>query len=189
MKADARILGFDDGPFTWDDSTVPVIGVVARGGGYVEGVLRTEVEVDGDDATDALATSVARSRFRDEIRAILLDGIALGGFNVVDLDALHERTRVPVLAVTQGEPDLAAMEDALRRHVDGAERKVAILRRHAPRMYPTEGKPIGVRCVGMAERDVPALLAATTIRGLVPEPLRLAHLVATAYVEGESRGL
>lgn len=189
MKPDARVLAFDDGPFTWDDATVPVVGVVARGAAYVEGVLRTEVAVDGDDATDALAAALERSRWRGQVRAVLLDGIALGGFNVVDLDALHDRLRVPVLTVTQGEPDLPAMEAALRAHVPDAERKIDLLRRHAPRTYRTEGKPLAVRAVGLDERDVPALLAATTVRGLVPEPLRLAHLIATAYAEGESRGL
>ena len=46
MKPQFRVLGIDDGPFTFEDRTVPVIGVVVRKG-YVDAVMRTGVMVDG----------------------------------------------------------------------------------------------------------------------------------------------
>ena len=40
---------------------------------------------------------------------MLLDGIAFGGFNVVDLPALAESLGVPCASVMRRVPDLAAM--------------------------------------------------------------------------------
>lgn len=189
MKREVRVLGLDDAPFTFGDARVPVVGVVMRGGHYVEGFLRTDVAVDGEDATERILEAVQGSRHRDGLGLVLLDGVTYGGFNVVDLDRLHAGCGVPVLAVTRGEPDLDAMEAALRKHDARADAKVALLRRHAPQMLRTEGQPLAWRAAGLDAREVAEALALTTVRGLVPEPLRLAHLAATMLVEGHSRGL
>lgn len=189
MKRESRVVGFDDAPFTFADARVPVVGVTMRGGLHVEGLLRTDVAVDGDDATDRLLGAIASSRHRDGLGLVLLDGVTYGGFNVVDVERLHREGGVPVLAVTRGEPDLAAMEAALRAHDAAADAKVALLRRQPPRLLRTEGRPLAWHAAGLDERGVAEALALTTVRGLVPEPLRLAHLVATMLVSGESRGL
>ncbi|MFH7882614.1 MAG: DUF99 family protein, partial [Candidatus Aenigmatarchaeota archaeon] len=52
IKSEIRVLGFDDSAFEKNsESLVPVIGVVFRGGKFLDGVLKTEVKVDGLDAT------------------------------------------------------------------------------------------------------------------------------------------
>ena len=43
MKQQIRILGIDDSPFTFTDKYATVIGVVMRGGGYLECVLQARV--------------------------------------------------------------------------------------------------------------------------------------------------
>jgi len=50
MKKEIRILGIDDMPFSFGDKKVDVVGVVMRGGIYLEGVLKTTIDVDGRDA-------------------------------------------------------------------------------------------------------------------------------------------
>lgn len=42
--------------------------------------------------------------------------------------------------------------------------------------------------VGLDRDEARALLAATTLHGNLPEPLRLAHLVAGGVTTGASRG-
>ena len=119
MKPQSRILGVDDAPFRFSDDLVPVVGVVVRAPNYVEGVMTTRVHVDGDDATDVLAGAIGRSRYRAGLALVLLDGAALGGFNVVDIDALHRTVKVPVATVTRDKPDLAAIEKALAEELYG----------------------------------------------------------------------
>ena len=90
-----------------------------------------------------LAECLAGARFLPQLQAILLQGIAFAGFNVVDLGDLYRRTGLPVLLVARRAPDLGA----IRR----------------------------------------ALLTALQLHGRLPEPLRVAHLIAGGVTTGESR--
>ncbi len=188
MKAQARILGVDDAPFKFTDEHVPVVGVVLRAPSYVEAVLTTRVHVDGTDATNNLADAVNRSRYHDGLALILLDGAALGGFNVVDIDALSRAVRVPVATVTRDEPDLAAMERVLRRKFADWEARLEVLRRHDPIRIETPHNPLYATVTGLEPHELKEAVHRCTVRGALPEPLRIAHLVATAIVKGESKG-
>jgi uncharacterized protein len=188
VKPEARVLGIDDGPFQWGDAQADVVGVLMRGGSYVEAVLRTRVAVDGDDATAVLAQLVGRSRYHAQVQVVMLDGVALGGFNVVDLDALHGAIERPILTVTRDPPDKEAIEAALRKHLPDAERRLALLQRHPLERVETAHNPVWVKRVGLGEQDARDIVRATTVRGALPEPLRLAHLIAAAIHFGESRG-
>lgn len=178
MKEEARVIGWDDSPHTRADGRVPVVGVHMRAGAHVEGLLLTDVERDGGDATNRLARCVIDSGLRG-VKAMLLDGASFGGFNVVDLDGLAQETGIPCIAFTKGVPDRAAMQAALR-NVPDPEAKWALLQQRRLITRPTAGggTPISVSFAGIGEQDAFALLAATTVRGLTPEPLRLAHMIA-----------
>ena len=188
MKAQSRILGVDDAPFTFTDEHVPVVGVVVRAPSYVEGVMTTRVHVDGTDATDVLSSAIGRSRYRRGLALVLLDGAALGGFNVVDIDALHESAKVPVATVTRERPDLVAMERVLRRKFDDWERRLEVLRRHELIRVETPHKPLYATVAGLEPHDLTEAISLCTVRGALPEPVRIAHLIATAIVRGESKG-
>src|SRR5881396_90491 len=86
MKAKSRFLGIDDAPFHFSDESVPVVGVVIQAPSYIEGVLTTIAEVDGHDATDRIASMVAGSRYRAGLAMILIDGTAVGGFTVINVE-------------------------------------------------------------------------------------------------------
>jgi endonuclease V-like protein UPF0215 family len=178
MKPEVRVIGFDDSPHTRADGRVPVVGVHMRGASRVEGVLLTDVERDGDDATNRVARCVAESGLRGT-KALLLDGASFAGFNVVDLDGLAAETGMPCLAFTKGVPDLAAMRAALR-NVPNPEGKWALLSKRRNVTLPTATTPITISYAGMDREQAVELLAlATDPRGMVPEALRVAHMVAS----------
>jgi endonuclease V-like protein UPF0215 family len=187
-KPQFRVLGIDDAPFSFRDPETEVVGVVVRAPAYVEGVMTTRVAVDGRDADERLAAMIGRSRFLDNLALVLLDGAALGGFNIVDLDALHAATGIPVATVTSKQPDPDSMEKALRARFEDADERLAVLRRHRLLKIETDHKPLYVASVGLGIRDLAAAIRRCTVRGSTPEPLRIAHLVATAIKKGESRG-
>ena len=86
MKKQIRILGIDDAAFDkFNDKEVIVIGTVFRGGDFMDGVMTCKVKVDGDDATNKLIEMINKSKFKTQFRAIMLDGIAVAGFNVFDI--------------------------------------------------------------------------------------------------------
>ena len=47
-------------------------------------------QVDGEDANEAISRMVRDSRFSEQVRMVMIDGAAFGGFNVVDIQALSE---------------------------------------------------------------------------------------------------
>lgn len=188
MKPHVRVLGIDDSPFEFSDKKTLVVGVVMRLPTYVEGVMKTECEVDGEDANQALAEMVCRSRFRENLKLAMVDGIALGGFNVVDISFLYETTGVPFATVTRDPPDMEAIEKALRIHFDDWERRLEVIRRHPVLEFSTDHKPIFVTLAGIEEGEARSLIRGCTIRGALPEPIRVAHLIATAMARGESKG-
>src|SRR3970040_2471741 len=111
--------------------------------------MTTRVHVDGDDATNVLADALGRSRYRAGLALVLLDGAALGGFNVVDIDALHRTVKVPVATVTRDKPDLAAIEKELRARFSDWESRLEVLRRNALVAIETPHKPLLPPAVGM----------------------------------------
>lgn len=189
FRAESRVVGFDDAPFQRGDARVPVVGVVMPGGSYVEAVLRTDVAGDGDDATQRLAEAVRTCRQAQNLTAILLQNWTVAGFNVVDLDALHAATGLPVLTVARGAPDLAAVEAALLGgRVPGGPAKWARVAALRDRIHLLDDPPRTVVPVGLSLDEAHALLKTTTLRGSMPEPLRLAHLIGAGWVLGWSRG-
>ena len=66
MKRQIRILAIDDAPFTFTDKYTDVIGVVMRGGEYLECVLRSQIEIDGLNATTVCKEMINKSSNPDE---------------------------------------------------------------------------------------------------------------------------
>ncbi len=185
QTAIAHVIGFDDAPFTPDHTgPVKVVGAVyARL--RLTGVLIGEIEKDGGDAAESLARLVAGSKFAENLHLIMLQGIALGGFNVVDVFALHERLALPILVVARRQPSMDAIRDALLEQVSGGAQKWALLERLGP-MEPL--RDVYVQRVGLTAVQAEVALDRFTVEGNIPEPLRTAHLIAGALINGESRG-
>ncbi len=188
-KPHLRVVGIDDGPFSRRGRSAPVVGVVYSVPGYVEGLLRTTVRVDGADAGERIATMLLRSPFLDGIRVVLVDGIAVGGFNLIDLDALAAAVGRPVVSVTRRPPDFAAMRRALRTYFPrDLARRWAIVRAHRLFRVPTaDGARVLASAVGLNRAQAASVVRRTTVRGAFPEPIRLAHLVARVLATRSSR--
>jgi endonuclease V-like protein UPF0215 family len=130
VKRQVRILGIDDSPFTFKSEKALIVGVVARLPMYIEGIMRTEVEVDGSDANEAIVAMVRRSRYREQLRLILFDGVAVGGFNVIDVDRMFRETGIPCATVTREMPDFERMEAALRSHFPDWQERLRVIKRN-----------------------------------------------------------
>jgi endonuclease V-like protein UPF0215 family len=180
-KDHPRVVGVDDGSFARTDRYAPVAAVLVSAPAYVEAVRRSRVRVDGTDGTEAVIELVRSVGPVEGMRALLLDGAVVGGFNVLDLDRLHDALEIPVVAVTRRPPDFGRIHAALRTWFGSdSERRWRLLRAHRLVRVPTGEEPILAASVGCRSADAMALLRRTTVRGYWPEPLRLAHLVASA---------
>ena len=177
-----RAIGFDDAPFRRGRrGPVGVVGVVCAGTRF-EGLVFGHLRQDGWNATEVLLRLLSGGKFLPQLHLVLLDGIAMGGFNVVDLPRLAAGLGRPCLAVMRRAPDLGAVEAAVRR-LPRARARLDLLRR-AGSIHRAGGFVFQVQ--GAAPDEAAAALARLTDRGAVPEPLRLAHLVGSAIETGES---
>ncbi|MBI0584327.1 MAG: DUF99 family protein [Methanomassiliicoccus sp.] len=187
-KRQIRVLGIDDSPFTFQSKRALVVGVVARLPMYIEGIMRTEVDVDGSDANDAVLAMLERSRYLEQLRLIMFDGIAVAGFNVIDIDRLHRATGIPCATVTRSMPDMDRMEKALRAHFPDWRERMAVISRNPLYMVGPRRRPLFAAVRGMDIELFEEMLAECTVQGRLPEPLRIAHLISSAMVLGESHG-
>jgi len=179
------VIGIDDAPFLREyRGDVRIVGI-AFAGARLDGVLSSRVRRDGANATRAVIEMVRGSQFFAHLHAVLLQGIALAGFNVVDIHGLAAALEKPVLVVARRAPDLRAIESALRTRVPGGAAKWRLIERAGP-MEPCG--PVFVQRAGLSLDEARALLAAHTAYGHIPEPLRVAHLVAGGVTTGKSRG-
>jgi hypothetical protein len=161
-----------------------VVGTVFTGL-KLTGVVTGEVEKDGTDATETLAQLVAGSRFADHIQLVMLQGIALAGFNVVDVDELHALLGLPVLVVSRRLPNLASIRQALLTQVREGAQKWALIEKLD---QPEPAGKVYIQRVGLTSAEAALVVERFAVHSYIPEPLRIAHLIAGAVARGQSRG-
>ena len=196
IKREIRILGFDDAAFESGSAgkSVPVVGVVYRGGDFIDGMLRTDITIDGMDSTDKLIERINSTRHKQQLKVIMFDGITLGGFNIVDIRRLHEATGLPVIVIARKMPNLQNVQKALKNFKDYKKRWRLIEKAGEPKPCTLKprtlkgGKKVYYQSVGLSDKKAEEIIALSSTRSFIPEPLRVAHLIATAIVKGESSG-
>ena len=181
----SHVVGFDDAPFdrSWRGD-VPVVGAVFAGN-RLEGILYGRVRRDGANAARNLARLAVESKYGAQLQLILLQGIALAGFNVVDLDELSGLTGLPVLVVARKAPRLDKIRRALLTRVPGGARKWSLIERLGP-MEHVAG--VYVQRLGLTFKQAERVIEGLAVHGNIPEPLRAAHLIAGGVASGQSRG-
>jgi endonuclease V-like protein UPF0215 family len=182
IKPEIRVLGIDDGGFVpRTKGTVDVVGVVYRGGQWFEGVMKTKINLDGLDATEKIATMIKDSSFCGEIRVIVLNGVTFAGFNVVDISELSSRLNLPVISVVREKPDLENIKNALKNLPDFKVRWQAM--ENAEELFTVETKegenPVYMHTAGILREDAEKVMRVTSTRSLIPEALRVAHIIAS----------
>lgn len=179
-----RVIGFDDAPFKSERlSLVNLSGVVCSNTRF-EGMLWGKVEKDGSNATDVISRLILNSKFHDQIHLVLIDGIALGGFNVVNIEELSRRVDRPCVSIMRRRPDMPAIREALKNLEDGNEKFELMLK--AGKVHQLDGFVFQV--CGASPEVIALGLSKLTDRGRVPEALRLAHLIGAAVMTGQSSG-
>lgn len=183
-KPISHVIGFDDAPFRPEHrGDVGLVGAVFTGG-RLDGVLYGRVRRDGVNSTGVMRNLVRGSRFFSHIQAVLLQGISVAGFNVVDIHLLHRALGVPVIVVSRRRPDMDAVRRALLERVPGGVSKWRLVER-AGEPEPAAG--VWVQNAGIQIEQALELVARLALNGRIPEPLRTAHIIASGLSADGSR--
>ncbi len=184
VKKEIRVIGIDDSPFNkFKDKKILVVGVVMRGGSWIDGVLSTKVTVDGNDSTRQIAEMINKCKFKPQLQCIFLNGIAVGGFNVVDVKELSKKTKLPVIIIIRRQPDIKNIKKTL----------IKINKKNKIKLIEKAGNvakvdDIFIQLTGIDLEDAKKILKVVCTRSNIPESLRLAHIIASGIALGESRG-
>lgn len=180
IKSEIRVLGIDDGKFIpHTEGNVIVVGVVFRGGCWIDGVMHTRIAIDGLDATEKLASMITTSPHRRQLRLVMLSGVTFAGFNLVDIKTLNSTTGLPVIALTREKPDLEAIHRALKNLPDTEERWRIVLAAGEIHEITCKGSKLYMEMAGISKADALKIVELTSTRSCFPEPLRVAHLIAS----------
>ena len=190
VKPEIRVLGVDDGVFIPHSKGVAtVVGVVYRGGYWLDGAMRTEVKIDGMDATEKIASMITASPHYDQLRVVMLNGVTFAGFNVVDIKKLFERVHLPVITVTREKPDFDDIRKALRNLPEYEKRLEAM--ENAGRIIEVRTRDaeqaVYVQIAGISEKDAEKILKNTSTRSNIPEALRVAHIIASGLTRSKEK--
>ncbi len=155
-------------------------GVVMRGDLVVDGVGFGRTSVGGDDATPAVAALYRRFR-RNDVNLIMISGAILSLYNIIDVDALAKKTRLPVVCLTYKET--AGIEQSIIRHFpERREEKLEAYRRLGARkrFKLSSGFTVYARTGGITDKEALSVVDMFTLQGSLPEPVRVAKLLARA---------
>ncbi|MEM2932596.1 MAG: DUF99 family protein [Candidatus Pacearchaeota archaeon] len=188
IKPEIRILGIDDGYFEkFKGKKCLVIGTIFRGARALDGLISFYIDVDGDDATDKLINIVNKSKHKEQLSVIMINGIALGGFNVIDIAKVSKATGIPVIVVSRKKPRIRLIKNILKKL--GKKRKISFIDKAGkPKKISINNKEVYFQFYGISEEKAREVIIASVLLGNIPEPIRVAHIIATGVTLGENRG-
>lgn len=187
MKPEIRVLGIDDTSFSRADKDVLIIAPFFRGGLMMDGMATTTVQRDGDDATLKIIEMINKSKFKAQLQAILLNGIAFGGFNVVNIHSIKTHTSIPVITIIRKYPDFVSIKATLKKL--GMEKKYELMELAGkPKQVKTKHGVVWFQYAGCTAQEAAEIIKITSTNSNIPEPIRIAHIIGQGIMLGESSG-
>jgi len=179
FKTGSRILGIAES-YRRGDRYAVLAGVVYRLDRGFDGVWYRLNTVGGLDSTENIL-GLIREMGREDLNAILLSGVVISWYNIVDLERIHLETELPVIAITYEETE------GIAKHIMRMprwERRLLLYLRLGPRWRATlNGHTIYIRTLGISHGEVLRLLARLTPEGRIPRPISMASMAAYAAAE------
>lgn len=182
-KKGIRVLGIAES-FVRTSPQSQLAGVVMRRDLRIDGFGFSKVSVGGNDATDGVLR-INRNLDRKDINALLLNGAVISWFNIIDMEKLYDELNLPIISLTY--EDSEGLEDRLSEYFANSQIKLQLYRRLGERksVWLKTGFDVYVRSVGVTVEEVRTLLDHFTLDGRVPEPVRVARLLARAQLKNE----
>ena len=176
-KKGLRGLGIAES-FRQEEKSSTLAGVVMRRDLVVDGFVLGHATIEGDDATESILEMFDRLE-RDDISYVMISGLIISMYNIIDIKKIWAKLKIPVIGVTYQESE--GIEDALRYHFeDSYQSKMEKYHKLGPRSEINlhTGHKIFARFDGCTLDETTKLLDALTLQGSIPEPLRVAQLLA-----------
>ena len=175
-KKGFRVLGIAES-FVKSEQSSQLAGVVMRRDLRIDGFGFSRITVGGDDATEGVL-KIFDDLDRKDVNAILLNGTVISWFNIIDIDCVFETIAIPTISLTYEESE--GLEDYIQEYFSNPDEKIRLYRKLGARepLNLKTGYQVYARSLGATFQEAKGLLNAFTLDGKVPEPLRVARLLA-----------
>jgi endonuclease V-like protein UPF0215 family len=151
-------------------------------------IITNWITVDGLDATqraEALLEKIPES-------PVLLSGVTFGGFNLIDPARIHSRFKVPTIVVVGSRPNNRSVKQALVKHFPDWRERWEIIRSLGPLRSVrtmTAEPSVFYEALGCSAKEAKVILTGNSWVSRVPEPIRVAGLVARGLFGETTRTL
>ena len=180
------VVGVEDGGFSRKivdsgGSKALLVSVLFVGTWFYDFQL-DKIMVDGLDATEKLSKMLRRWSFD----AVMLAGVSFAGFNLVDSTYIFKEFKKPVIMVSRAKPNNVSVKSALRQHFKDWRTRWSVFQKLGP-VYEVvsmvDEPPIYVEVVGTRFDWAERLLGSLATCCRIPEPIRVAKLIARGLTE------
>ena len=158
-------------------------GVIMSNDFVVDGFVFGNSTLKGDDATEAIIDMYNKVE-RPDISYVLISGLVISLYNIIDIKKLYDIFQIPIIGITYKESE--GLEDTIKKHfpADYKEKleKYSMLGKREKISLDTSFD-LYVRNEGCTVLECKQLLNKITLQGSVPEPLRVAQLLAKTMLD------
>jgi uncharacterized protein len=183
-KRGIRVLGIAES-FRKTSTCSTLAGIVMRRDQIIDGIVFGNAMIEGNDSTQNIL-SMYRSLKRNDINCIMLDGLIISMYNIIDGKEIRENTNVPVIGITF--KDSEGLEGTIQhRFSKDSKLKLEQYRKLGQRdkILLKTGKILFMRCWGISSKEASTIVNYFTLQGSIPEPIRIAKLAARASIRSK----
>lgn len=158
-------------------------GLIMRRDFVIDGFVFGSATLEGNDTTDQIL-HMYEELCRSDISYLILSGLIISMYNIVDVKKLHDSLQIPIIGITYNESD--GIEGAIKHHFPKSfESKINEYKKLGKRERITlhTSYDLFVRYEGCTIYEVKQLLNELTLQGSVPEPLRVSQLLANSLLQ------
>ncbi|WP_455280001.1 endonuclease dU [[Eubacterium] cellulosolvens] len=181
-KKGIRVLGISESFIKNKSKTSILAGLIMRADLVIDGFSFSKATVGGMDATECVL-EIYQKLGREDINLVFLNGCVISWFNIIDLKRFYRDIARPVICITYEKSEGLEKyfveyfgneaEDRIAKYKENGEREEFKLH---------TGKIIFARYLGLNREDVIQVINKFTLHGSIPEPLRVARLLARTLV-------
>lgn len=182
-KKAIRCLGISESFIKGVSEKSILAGVVMRSDLIVDGFTFSTTIVGGMDSTEKIL-EMYRNLNREDINFLLLNGCVISWYNIIDLNKLAKETSLPLICITYDK------SEGLEKYFEelfpkDKEERIRIYNNNGPRSLLSlfTGYNVYVRFFNTNVNDVKKILTKFTKNGAIPEPLRLARILARSIMK------
>ena len=180
-KKGIRVLAIAES-FRKEKTKSILTGIVMRKDLIIDGIVFGNATIGGDDATQNII-KMYKSLQRNDINFLLLDGLIISMYNIIDGKSIHENIGIPVIAITF--KNSHGIENSIIKNFpSNYHNKLDNLQKLGKRnlvLLKTD-KLLWMRIWGIKIDDASKLLNSFLIQGSIPEPIKLAKMISHAYL-------